>query len=55
LSSPFGRGWGSSLAVIFFFFGGEFSQFVKNVLEKEYPQNLFYFKSPKIAKILPIV
>jgi len=39
----------------FLFFGGEFSQFVKNVLEKESPQILFYFKSPKFAKILPIV
>jgi hypothetical protein len=57
LSSPFGKGWGSSLVVIIilFYFGGEFLQFVKKKLEKESPKFIYFLKSPKIATMLSIV
>jgi hypothetical protein len=45
---------GLSLPVIFFFFGGEFLQFVKNVLEKQSPK-FIYFLNKKFAIFLPIV
>jgi hypothetical protein len=55
LSSPFGRGWGSSIAVILFYFLWWILAICEKCFERRIPQILFIFKSPKIATILPIV
>ncbi len=55
LSSPFGRGWGSSIGMIFFFFLWWILAICEKCFGKRIPQIYLFFKSPKIATILPII